>query len=108
MFIVGCTNENNKIKDLYTKKNLFIIFVILLCIIGLVFTSLFVQWTRPGVFIISGVQGRYFLPLIPLVGLLLIQCNIKMKKNINFEKVAVTSLGILYFIIFAQMFVVFI
>ena len=108
LYLIGCANENNKIKDLYTKKNLFIIFVILLCIIGLVFTSLFVQWTSPGVSIISGVQGRYFLPLIPLVGLLLIQCNIKTKKNINFEKVAVTTFGILYFIIFAQMFVVFI
>lgn len=108
LFIVGCINEKDNIKDLYTKKNLFVIFLILLCIVGLVFTSLFVQWTSPGVSIISGVQGRYFLPLMPLVGLLLIQCGIKTGNKINYEKVAVTTFGILYFIIFAQMFVAFI
>jgi uncharacterized membrane protein len=42
------------------------------CLISviLVETSLFIIWTKPGARIISGVQGRYFIPL--LVPLLLI------------------------------------
>ncbi len=35
----------------------------------LVMLALFVMWTQPGADVISGVQGRYFLPLFGLLGL---------------------------------------
>ena len=47
------------------------IILIILAIILLVFTSLYVQWTTIGNEYIAGVQGRYFLPILPLIMLVL-------------------------------------
>lgn len=62
-------NENTK---KINKKliNTIMLFIILL-IIALIFTSIFIQWTRFGTDIIYGVQGRYFLPILPLIFILL-------------------------------------
>ena len=35
----------------------------LLGCVGLIFTSLYVQWTKVAADIIEGVQGRYFIPI---------------------------------------------
>ena len=61
--------------------------LVVLAVIGLVFTSLYVQWTTVGKESIAGVQGRYFLPILPLIMLLLgsvlkIKTDYK-KENIN-------------------------
>lgn len=34
-------------------------------------TAMYTQWTKPGEKVIDGVQGRYFIPLLPLVPLML-------------------------------------
>ena len=50
---------------------------------GLVLLSMLTGWTPSSYRVIEGVQGRYFLPVLPML-LLLIRCkNIEFKKNIN-------------------------
>ena len=69
----------------------------LLIIVLLIFTSLYVQWTTIGSESILGVQGRYFIPILPLL-ILLLGDIIKTKssyKDINISKViAITGLTI--------------
>lgn len=50
-------------------------------VIVLVLTSLYVQWTPLGSNIIDGVQGRYFLPVIPILPVLFCR-PIKSKKSV--------------------------
>lgn len=56
-----------------TLKNKFSFFQYAVCflvsaaIIGLIFASLYVQWTTVGSTSILGVQGRYFLPILPIM-----------------------------------------
>ena len=38
-------------------------------------TALYIQWTPPGSLVISGLQGRYFLPVLFLVAIALVQCS---------------------------------
>lgn len=49
----------------WTEK--FLLWSIALLEILAIFTSVFVTWTRPGISLILGVQGRYFIPILPLV-----------------------------------------
>ena len=37
----------------------------------LIYTSLYIQWTDDGNLKITGVQGRYYIPLLPLIGLVI-------------------------------------
>ena len=73
----GATNKelNNK----FSKFQNIVIFLIALVVVGLVFTSLYVQFTDESSMTISGVQGRYFIPILLLVGLLL--GNLKIYNN---------------------------
>lgn len=50
----------------YDRITLILIF--LLCV-ALIYTSLYVQWTAFGSDFISGIQGRYFIPVLPLLGI---------------------------------------
>jgi len=47
------------------------ILLVVLATILLIFTSLYVHWTSIGANTIQGMQGRYFLPILPLVMLLI-------------------------------------
>jgi len=62
---------NEEIKDKFSKFQTIIIALIVLAVVGLIFTSLYIQWTGTTEVAIKGVQGRYFLPILPLVLLLL-------------------------------------
>ena len=53
-----------------TKKIKYILTFILLSCSLLIFTSIFIQWNPVGNNIIEGIQGRYFIPLLPLFALL--------------------------------------
>lgn len=68
---------DNSIKDKFNTFQKVIIGLVVLAIVGLVFTSLYIQWTSVESDIIEGVQGRYFLPFIPLVGLLIGTMKVK-------------------------------
>ena len=63
-------SDANEVKDGYynlTKKNKAAIWIVLILIMALTFGSLYTQWTDYKANTISGVQGRYFIPLlIPL------------------------------------------
>lgn len=65
--------------------------VILLLVIGailaLTFLSLYIQWTKPESQGIDGIQGRYFIPLLPAIGLLLGSCQ-KIKADYAEQSVA--------------------
>lgn len=65
MLFLMLTNRLTKRKISYFVKYLSLIIVI--AVIGLIFSSLYVQWTPLKNVIIEGVQGRYFIPILLLV-----------------------------------------
>ena len=62
IFILLCNKEN----QLYTITKSFKIISIFVSIFItlLIFTTMFVEWTKVGETVIDGVQGRYFIPII--------------------------------------------
>ena len=87
--------SDEELKNKFKKYQLVWIALVVLAVIGLVFTSLYVQWTTIGKESISGVQGRYFLPILPLIMLLLgstlkIRTSYK-KENVN-KFIAISTL----------------
>ncbi len=77
---------DNELKDKLKKYQIVWISLVILAIVGLIFTSLYVQWTTVGQTSIAGIQGRYFLPILPLV-MLLLGSVVKVKSLYNEEKV---------------------
>lgn len=71
MFFLFESATNKELKKRFSKFQNIVIFLIILIVIGLVFTSLYVQFTDETSMTISGVQGRYFIPILLLIGLLL-------------------------------------
>lgn len=49
------------------KKDKIISLILYFCVVFLIYSSLYVQWTSVGSNIIDGIQGRYFLPILPLL-----------------------------------------
>ena len=67
-------------KEKYPKFSAYqttIMLLIVLAVAGLIFTSLYIQWTNSEDTGIAGVQGRYFIPILPI--LMLILSNLKIK-----------------------------
>ena len=77
---------DNELKDKFKRYQIVWISLVVLAIVGLIFTSLYVQWTTVGQTSIAGIQGRYFLPILPLV-MLLLGSVVKVKSLYNEEKV---------------------
>lgn len=73
--IIAMSQDNNKYK--LTKFQKTIILLIVLTIILLVFTALYTVWSNNRLNYIDGVQGRYFLPILPLI--LILISNLKVK-----------------------------
>lgn len=74
IFLILCVFLGLFDKDLKGRLTLFQIIVIglvIISIIGLIFTSLYLQWTPVEDTSIAGVQGRYFIPILPLLIFLL-------------------------------------
>jgi uncharacterized membrane protein len=71
------TIADNTIKDRFSKKQKRIIRIILFIIVVLIFCSLYVQWTTKKSVEIQGIQGRYFLPIFPLIVMLLGDIKVK-------------------------------
>ena len=82
--------------DVILKPNIKCMFAFVsICIVVLISTSLYVQWTSYRYLEISGIQGRYFIPI--LLPLLLLLNNNKVKKNtFDSKKIVIfaTSLNI--------------
>ncbi len=75
--IASFTDENLKIA--FKKYQKMIILLIIVVISLLIFTSLFIQWSSNDLLYIDGVQGRYFLPILPLA--LFLIAGLKIKTN---------------------------
>ncbi len=75
------TNNYEKIDISKLDKGLMIF--ILLSIILLMYTSLYLQWTPVGNQEILGIQGRYFVPLFPLLAFIITKIKITPKINWN-------------------------
>lgn len=78
---------DESIRKRFTIFQSVIMFITLLIIVGLIFTSLYVQWTTIGSDSILGVQGRYFIPILPIL-ILLIGNVLKIKSEYKSENVA--------------------
>ena len=63
--LVYYTFYGDNTKIIYRKKDLYILLSIFLCCTILIYTSLYVQWTSLKNVIIEGIQGRYFIPILP-------------------------------------------
>lgn len=70
------TMSEEKLKDIFDKKHIIVMMFIILAVAGLIFTSIFLQWTSDKIEI-NGVQGRYFLPILPLIMFLIGKIKIK-------------------------------
>ena len=68
--------------EITAGQKLFCLFAAV-CSIGMVFVSLFISWTPRESMEIFGIQGRYFLPLLPMAVIWLSSRNIVMKKDIS-------------------------
>ena len=51
--------------------------------VAMVFASMFMSWTPRGSISIMGIQGRYFLPLLPLLWMTCYSPNITLKKDVS-------------------------
>ena len=73
MFLtIAVTFMDEKIKKIQISTfQKIIIVLVCLAIVFLTFTSLYLQWTEYGLDYVKGVQGRYFIPFLPLVFILL-------------------------------------
>lgn len=94
IYLFTAVTEETLKNKLKTYQKVWIALVVL-AVVGLIFTSLYVQWTTVGKESIAGVQGRYFLPILPLI-MLLLGSILKVKtsyqtENIN-KMVAISTL----------------
>jgi len=67
---------------LFLKHKIVILFIVLVNF-SLILLALFIIWTPTGAIVIEGVQGRYFIPILPLFLLLFSNSTIVLKRNIN-------------------------
>lgn len=78
---LGILTLDNSIKNKLKKDQIVLIVLVVIVISGLIFCSLYVQWTYTESIEIQGIQGRYIIPVLPLLFLLL--GNIKLKSEIT-------------------------
>lgn len=88
-----CDKSKQKIS---TKLKLFVGFVTA-TIIGLIFTSIYVQWNPVGNGLVMGIHGRYFIPIVLLCAILLENKLIEFKKipyNYIFMTIVLANLNV--------------
>lgn len=68
-------SKENKRK--FTLFQYVIMLLVVIAVIGLIFTSLYIQWTSNTSKVIEGVQGRYFIPIMLIIAMLLSLINIE-------------------------------
>ena len=71
------TFSEEKLKVTFKRYQKIIMFLIVLIITVLIFTSLYIQWSDNDLPHIEGIQGRYFLPILPLILFLVAGLKIK-------------------------------
>ncbi len=98
IFIVLILAQNSDSLKI-TSQNKLLVIVTFSAICLLIFTSLFLQWTPVGGGIIEGVQGRYFLPILPLVPIIINPT----KKPKAIRQSFISTQNIIYYSIFFNM-----
>jgi uncharacterized membrane protein len=96
--MITCVCDQTLKKQLSVKSSI-IMSVISVAIVGLIYTSLYVQWTPYANPNIIGVQGRYFLPFIPLLFIVIgnfIKKDFKMKENSITQLILITAIIVNY------------
>lgn len=84
------------------KKDKWIMALISAGVIGALMMVFLLTWTPYGSKVIEGTQGRYFLPVLPLVVLLLRNRNLTLKKSINMN--LIMSVGLIQFMVVWEIF----
>lgn len=99
---------DNEIKDKFKPYQIFWLLAVALLIIGLVYASLYVQWTTIGSPTIDGIQGRYFLPIIPII-MMILGSTIKVRslyKEENINKAVAISMILLEILVISKIVIV--
>lgn len=87
-------------EDLEVKKSDKMIYLLVMfLIIGAMLTTLYLQWTEVGAGIIDGIQGRYFLPILILIPVI-IAATKKTRGPKKNRDVLIGERGILYYTLF--------
>lgn len=76
IFVLLCSKE----KTTVTKSLKYLAIAIFTIITILIFTTMFITWTKAGELVIDGVQGRYFLPLALLIPIIFLPTEKSPKK----------------------------
>lgn len=79
IFIIAmiATFSDEKLKIKFNKFQKIVMMLVIIIITILIFTSLYIQWSDNELTYIDGVQGRYFIPLLPLMLFLIAGLKIK-------------------------------
>lgn len=86
VYLIGNKLKQKNSKDIFSLVEKLFIFIIILGTLGLMFTSLYMQWTGVGAQVVDGIQGRYFIPLLLPIALLFM--NNEKENEINHNIVA--------------------
>ena len=76
------TANGNSIRQLYRKRNIFILMFISISGFALILGSIYVTWNEVGDYLIRGIQGRYFTPVLPILGVGISTLFQKRRENI--------------------------
>lgn len=91
---------DNNIKGIFNKKDNILVKLIIVFCVGLIHASLYIQWTEVGAIIIRGIQGRYFIPIMPLIPVLL--GNKLNKDEVKLNSLITNFLICFYLVVFLQ------
>lgn len=67
IILYSLAKEKEEFEEIKANKDILIIVISILGTILLIFTALYLTWTPVGNTLIDGVQGRYFIPIIPII-----------------------------------------
>lgn len=89
LFIMSiiCSISDKNIKNKFTNYQKTIMMLIILAISILIFTSLFIQWADKTRLDINGVQGRYFIPILPCIFMLISQFKINIQNENDVRRI---------------------
>jgi uncharacterized membrane protein len=97
LFIIACFTDTNRApydRIKHPVNRLVLFFTFAMVVLASMFVML-LSWTSLGSSMIEGVQGRYFLPVLPLLGLCLYSKHIKIDEGIL--KHVYMGIGLLHF-----------
>ena len=86
MFVLLCFNEENILFKKISKKlnyKKIVLLIMILLMIAAVFASMYLCWSDYKLNYVEGVQGRYFIPILFSIALLIIPKKVRIKKITN-------------------------